>query len=129
MVAWENSREVGRNETSFGLFPFHHRGQRFGLVLALECHLLGVGLGTCLTCLLLGHTGCKETQVIPEPGLPEAGFTSQGMWMKIVADRKEELLLGCDSYESVDGGIKEQRSLPLCPELEEPKVSCGGCYT
>lgn len=26
MVAWENSREIV-NEKSFGLFPFHHRGQ------------------------------------------------------------------------------------------------------
>lgn len=31
MVAWENSREVGHHEKSLGLFPFHHRGQIFGI--------------------------------------------------------------------------------------------------
>lgn len=27
MATWENSREVGRNEKSLGLFPFHRRGK------------------------------------------------------------------------------------------------------
>lgn len=72
------------------------------MVLALECHLLGVGLGTGLTSLLLGDTGYKETQMIPELGLREERLTIQGMWMKIVVHFKEELLPGCDSYQNMD---------------------------
>lgn len=48
-------------------------GRYSSLVLALECHPLGVGLGafdvTCLRSLLLGDIEYKETRAISEPGL------------------------------------------------------------
>lgn len=48
-------------------------GRYLGLVLALECHFLGVGLGgfevTCLRSLLLGNIRCKETHSMSETGL------------------------------------------------------------
>lgn len=84
------------------VYTHHCRRQRLGLVLALECHLLGVELGTGLTSLLLGDTGCKETPMIPELGLWEEQLTIQGMWMKIVVHFKEELLPGYDSYQNTD---------------------------
>lgn len=128
MVAWENSREVVRNEKSFGLFPFHHRGQRFGLVPALECHLLGAGLRsfevTCLASLCLGDIGHKKAQAIPEPGLQEEGWAIQGMWMKTVVEGRAASRLG----ELQKLGLGHQGTTEsFCQELNEPKVSYSGC--
>lgn len=47
--------------------------------------------------------------------------------METVVDLKELLLSGCDGYKSTAWVSQVPHSLPVCPELEGPKVSCSGC--
>ena len=108
-------------------------GRYLGLVLALECHFRGWGdLGgfevTSLRSLLLPENpGYKEMQRRAETGFQRERLTIQGMWMKTVVQLKEELLLAVRATKARAGPPTGSTHPSLCPELEEPSVSCLGC--